>query len=125
MRSGATASAAPDALSFPRECRLLDGRAFKRVFDQRRVHGNELFRIHYASAECPRIGLAISKRVDKRAVVRNRIRRQIRESFRLIRPELAAMDFVVLARPAAARADREQLRSALDALWHRFLMDNS
>jgi len=54
-------------------------------------------------------------------VVRNRIRRQIRERFRLLRPDLAPMDYVVLARPAAAGLDAEQLRHSLDRLWQRFI----
>ncbi|MDT8409040.1 MAG: ribonuclease P protein component [Wenzhouxiangellaceae bacterium] len=68
----------------------------------------------------PRIGLAIAKRVARRAVDRNRIRRQARETFRLHRHHLPAEDFVVLAKPAAADADKPQLRQALNQLWNRF-----
>ncbi len=65
--------------------------------------------------------MAVSRKVSTRAVVRNRIRRQIRESFRLTRSRLAAMDYVVLARPSAAELDRTQLRGALEQLWQRFI----
>ncbi len=104
----------------PRSARLLDGKAFKQVFETRQVVGNAYFRGHYAPSEQPRLGMAVSRRVHRRAVVRNRIRRQIRESFRLQRPTLPALDFVVLARPAAAELDRTDLRVALDQLWQRF-----
>lgn len=104
----------------PRSARLLDGTEFKRVFESRRATDNAYFRIHYRSSDQPRLGMAVSKRVHRNAVVRNRIRRQIRESFRLQRQALPALDFVVLARPAAAELDRTDLRAALDQLWQRF-----
>ncbi len=104
----------------PRSARLLDGKAFKRVFESRQAIGNAYFRVHYAPWEQPRLGMAVSKRVHRKAVVRNRIRRQIRESFRLQRQTLPALDFVVLARPAAAELTRTDLRAALDQLWQRF-----
>lgn len=107
-------------LGLPRAARLLDGVSFKRVFDSRQTTGNAYFRIHFAPSDQPRLGMAVSRRVHRRAVVRNRIRRQIRESFRLRRPNLPALDFVVLARPAAAELDRTDLRAALDQLWQRF-----
>ncbi|MEN1728285.1 MAG: ribonuclease P protein component [Pseudomonadota bacterium] len=108
-------------LSHPRSARLLTGADFKAVFDQRRAIANDWFRIHYADAEQARLGMAVSRRVSPRAVVRNRVRRQIRESFRLRRPDLANMHYVVLAKPAAARCDADQLRQALDQLWSRFI----
>lgn len=104
----------------PRSARLLTGPAFKRVFQARQVCGNAYFRIHSAPSEQPRLGMAVSRRVSTRAVVRNRIRRQIRETFRHRRARLPAQDYVVLARPAAAELDRPALRSALEQLWQRF-----
>jgi ribonuclease P protein component len=113
--------AVPGQQGFTRSMRLVKGAQFKRVFDQRRVHGNQLFRIHFAPAESARLGIAVSRRVSARAVDRNRIRRQIRESFRLQRPALEAMDYVVLARPAAATASNAELRDALNQLWQRLI----
>lgn len=64
--------------------------------------------------------MAVSRRVSTRAVIRNRIRRQIRESFRLRRLRLPAYDFVVLAQPAAAELDQPALHKALEQLWQCF-----
>ena len=117
---------------FPREARLLSGADFKRVFDARQVESNRYFRIHWAVRAAPeggpvtgspdgaRLGLAIAKRVARRAVDRNRIRRVARETFRQRRHLLRPVDFVVLAKPPATEADSRTLKLALEQLWLRF-----
>ncbi|MFC0676455.1 ribonuclease P protein component [Lysobacter korlensis] len=66
-----------------------------------------------------RLGLAVSRKVDARAVVRNRIKRQLRDSFRHHRAWLAPGDYVVVARPGAAALASEALRSAFLGLLRR------
>ena len=48
----------------------------------------------------PRLGLAISKKVTRLAVDRNRFKRVARETFRLAQPRLDSWGFVVMARTA-------------------------
>ena len=56
-----------------------------------------------------RFGFSVSRRVGN-AVVRNRLKRRLREMFRLHRHELApARDFVVIAKPGAASLSYEDL----------------
>lgn len=66
-----------------------------------------------------RLGLAVSRKVSKRAVVRNRIKRIARESFRLKRATLPALDVLVIARASAAVATRRALRNDLDGAWEK------
>jgi ribonuclease P protein component len=66
-----------------------------------------------------RLGLAISKRVSKRAVERNRIKRLLRESFRRARAQLPPVDLVVMAREAAAGVPGNELLAEIDALWRK------
>lgn len=57
-----------------------------------------------------RLGLAVSRQVGK-AVVRNRVKRRLREIFRHARPAFpVVMDVVVVARPTAAQAPFAQLQ---------------
>jgi ribonuclease P protein component len=66
-----------------------------------------------------RLGLAISKRVSKRAVERNRIKRLLRESFRRIRSQLPPVDMVIMAREQAAGVSGPELLAELEVLWRR------
>jgi ribonuclease P protein component len=66
-----------------------------------------------------RLGLAVSRKVSKSAVERNRIKRLVRESFRKHSPRLPALDIVVIARPAAARCDNAELALSIEALLQR------
>jgi ribonuclease P protein component len=46
-----------------------------------------------------RLGITVSTKVDKRAVIRNRMKRLIREAFRSLEPKLqGAFDIVIIAR---------------------------
>ena len=79
------------------------------------------FRTEYrlTPTEDARLGMAVSRRVSKRAVVRNRIRRIVRETFRLRRAELPGCDVLLIAQTSAAVLSGGELRSDLNAIWQR------
>ena len=64
-----------------------------------------------------RLGMAVSARAAGNAVNRNRLRRLIRESFRMHRENLPAVDLLVTARAAAAKATNREVFASLEALW--------
>jgi len=60
-----------------------------------------------------RFGLATGKRLG-RAVIRNRVRRRIREGLRVMAPSFQpGWDVLIIARPAIVDADQEALVGAL------------
>ncbi|MER3546479.1 MAG: ribonuclease P protein component [Rhodanobacteraceae bacterium] len=69
-----------------------------------------------AQARC---GLAVSRKVSKRAVQRNRIKRIARESFRHVRAQLPPLDILLIARVQAVDAPNQALRGDLDRAWPR------
>jgi len=108
----------PERLRFPREARLLKASDFRAVFRTgRRARAGLLHaRIRPNGERRARLGLAVSLKATRRAVVRNRVRRQLRESFRINQHRLAGLDIVVsLNRPPAGGAIDLGLR--LPRLW--------
>jgi ribonuclease P protein component len=93
--------------------RSSSGRAGGRCFHMR-FRGNELGHA--------RLGLAISKRVSKRAVERNRIKRLLRESFRRVRHQLPGVDLMVMAREQAAGVPGPELLVEIELLWKKLLL---
>ncbi len=67
-------------------------------------------------AACARFGLTVSRRVGN-AVVRNRVKRWLREAFRRVRAEFPLVDVVCVARPSAATAGWVGLATDVDAVF--------
>lgn len=106
---------------FPPAARVRSGREYRQVFADSQRLSTRCFSLHVRPHDggfC-RLGMAVSRKVSPEAVVRNRIKRQIRESFRLRRDTLPAADLVVVARSAAAALDGPGLRAELTLLWSR------
>ena len=68
-----------------------------------------------------RLGLAIATRTFGTAVLRNRIKRLTRESFRLNQHGMPAVDVTVSARDAARLAQPAELRASLDKHWKNII----
>ena len=111
------------AAGLPREARLRRPGDFAALRTSSGRAGGRCFHLRYRSNELghARLGLAISKRVSKRAVERNRIKRLLRESFRRIRHQLPAIDLMVMAREQAAGVPGPLLLAELDGLWQKLV----
>lgn len=118
MAERKTASAC-DA-GFPPSARVRAKLEFGRVFEHSRRYATPLLTLHYLADEQPaRLGLAVSRKVDRRAVVRNRIKRRLRDFFRRRRAVLAGGAYVVVARSGAARCSGAELLAAFEQALRR------
>lgn len=108
---------------FSKRVRLLKPAEFSRVFKNAKRSSDRLLTILAASNDLgyPRLGLAISKKHAKRAVDRNRIKRLIRESFRLHQTDLPAADFVVMAKPITKSVENQEIFKSLEHHWNRLI----
>lgn len=67
----------------------------------------------------PRLGIIVSKKVSKKACIRNQYKRVIRESFRLKANTLKPVDYLVIVRHNPTH-DKYHLRQSLDKAWQRY-----
>ncbi|MDA8092918.1 MAG: ribonuclease P protein component [Betaproteobacteria bacterium] len=81
----------------PRAARVRKTDEFSSVFAFRCRTSGAFFQVFAKpnGGQGPRLGLVVSRRVDRRAVRRNRMKRVLRELFRKVRPTLPSLDWVV------------------------------
>jgi len=106
---------------FAKQYRLLGSAEFRRVFKARNKISGPVAALYLAANDkaYSRLGITVSKKVSKKAVERNRIKRLAREYFRTQRESLPGQDIVFNAFPGCAELDNRQLRQTLDKLWRR------
>ena len=116
-----TLAPASPRLGFSPGHKLRTGKDFERVRRCGRRAADDLFGLQYAENDVghARLGMAVSLRTAGSAVRRNRIRRLIRESFRLNQARLPPADIVVNARAATRAAKAQELTDSLAKLWDR------
>ena len=88
---------------------------FERIYREGRSSGNRLFALYAAEPEegrSGRLGIAVSKKVAG-SVGRHRIRRLIKECFRLHISEWADKDYIVVARKEAVGKSFAEVEAAL------------
>jgi len=86
---------------FPRTHRILRPRDFEACYRRGLSHGVGPLVVHARpnGLDHPRLGMSVSRRVGK-AVMRNRIRRRLRESFRYLQRDVpVGYDVVINVRP--------------------------
>jgi ribonuclease P protein component len=97
--------AGKEAMTFPREARLVRRGEFDAVYRAGRRRSSSHFTVFFRANELPqsRFGVSIKKALGG-AVVRNRIRRRVREIVRCHRSEIpAGWDIVIHPKSAVAQ----------------------
>lgn len=102
----------------PKQARLLNAADFNRVFDKSVRSSDQYFTVLVRPNDLnrPRLGMAISKRRVKLAVGRNRLKRLVRENFRLSEYNCSA-DYVVMAGKRGAVGTNQELTRSLEKHW--------
>ena len=112
---------------FAKHHHLLKPAQFKQVYSHKTWSGNREFAVNL----CPnkhsyaRLGLVVSRKVSKRAVVRNLIKRQIREWFRHNKQDLNGFDLIVTAKTSVATKTNTEIQTSLADLWKKTLKKSS
>lgn len=108
--------------NFGKHLKLLSSTDYQQVFDdvKYRVGTREFLVLSQEnSLSHPRVGIIVSKKVSKRSPDRNRIKRLVREAYRLNQHNLPNHDIIVLARPSAAASENKHLTNQVNYLWKK------
>ncbi len=115
----------PERYFFPKKARILNAVEYRHVFSQ----GTKVFGKHVTgfvvveAAWETRLGLVVSRKVGP-AVVRNHVKRLIREYYRRNRHRFPrGMQLVVLAHASSALLDGSTCDAELERLLSRWLRD--
>ncbi|MDB4836902.1 ribonuclease P protein component [Marinomonas sp.] len=107
---------------FPRHVRLLNAEDYQSVFNgtsSKVFAGEFLLLTRKRDDDQTRLGLIVSKKTDKHAVGRNRIKRVVRDSFRHHKILLSGLDIVFIARNGIKELDNADLHRRLDKAWNQ------
>lgn len=95
--------------------RLTKSAEVKRTAIRGRSFFNPLFVVKSSpGTPDPRITVIVSTKVSKKAVVRNRIKRIIRDVFRLHIAEIKPGNYAIIVKPKAADAPASELRKSVE-----------
>ena len=110
-------------MHFSRKQRLTSQADYDLVFKKAKKINQRYFLALYKQnpSGMGRLGVIVSKRVAKSAVVRNRIKRVTRESYRANQNRLQGFDIIVLIRQDCHVLSKTQLREGIDQLWEKFI----
>jgi len=106
--------------AFPRAARLRLKKDFEAVFAAgKKTVTRDLVMWHSGGCADKKIGLMVSKKTGG-AVQRNRLKRLLREAFRLSKDELKeSARLIIYPKAGCAMKNLAQARGALDAVWRR------
>ncbi len=107
---------------FARHNKLVKPGEFQRVFKLGNLKSKDRCFVVLAlenELEFARLGLTVAKKNVASSVERNRIKRIIRESFRLHKNIICKLDSVVIVRRGTDKLDNREISSALEKHWQR------
>ena len=103
---------------FRRSLSLGKNRNYQYVYRRGKSFPSRHMVLVYLRGRTKKIGFSVSSKVGN-AVTRNRLRRRMKEDFRLLRPALAPGKYIFVARTAAATADNAAMAGEMRSLLKR------
>lgn len=111
----------------PKKNRLKKKKDFERIFKKGKgLNGDFLFlKIAKNNLKESRFGFVVSKKVSKKAVVRNKVKRRLREAVKLKLPGVkAGIDGVLITRPGIESKTFAELKETVSELFKKAKLSN-
>jgi len=110
--------------NFSRELRLLTPTHFEYVFNNAipSVSPQLTLLARSNTSDNPRLGITLAKKGSRHAHDRNRLKRVIRESFRLQRHSFPNIDIVVVGKSGLDKLSNQELFFLLSKLWKKLAL---
>lgn len=105
--------------SFSKKFRLNQPVEFRNLFQVGKKFKTRYFGLYIKPNQLPypRLGLVLSKKTIRLAVMRNQFKRLIRESFRCHQQLLAGFDILVVSYPPINQLNKLEFRIFIDKQW--------
>lgn len=106
----------------PRENRLKKKKDFERVFKIGKGCGGPFLflKFYNNNLKVSRFGFVVSAKVSKKAVTRNKIKRQLREIIRLKLVKIkTGYDFIILTNPGIVKKDYREIDKAITDIFQK------
>ena len=109
---------------FSKASRLLGPSQYSAVFKKAdfKLSAATILMLVSKSALPPRLGIVIAKKNVKSAVQRNRLKRLVRETFRLRQEEFGTIDMVVLARQSLDKMNNQEVLIQINKLFDQLII---
>ena len=104
--------------------RLRTPAEFQRVYSSKQWGGSKHFTFNVLANDLGQsntLGVTVSKKVSKRAVDRNHLKRVMREFYRHKKVDLNGCSLVLTAKPSSKLATSEERLQSLEELWSKVL----
>ncbi|MFI4819025.1 MAG: ribonuclease P protein component [Enterobacterales bacterium] len=108
--------------NFKKKLRLIKFKHFSFVFKKPKIYNTIYIKIlsKFNKLNNPRIGFLISKKQIKMSYERNRIKRLIRENFRINKNYLPCMDFILIIKKKISNLRNNDIKKIINKLWNNF-----
>jgi ribonuclease P protein component len=103
--------------TLPKRRRLATPTDYRRVYNSKHWGNTDCFSFNAKPSENSALGVTVSKKVSNLAVYRNRIKREVKEFYRLHQQQLPHTQIVITAKPACKNTTNKQRRESLEILW--------
>ncbi|WP_244670121.1 ribonuclease P protein component [Coxiella endosymbiont of Amblyomma nuttalli] len=96
---------------------------FQHVYSKHQRLSGRYYSLYYLDNNIghTRLGVIVSKRNVRKAVIRNRIRRIVKEAFRRKKNQLVSLDLVFIAKVVASQASNRELYKCINRLLEQLV----